>query len=136
MLRQDDFLKSQLVLFAWRHGKPFGGHLASEAIMNVIANRVKLGWGTWIDVLAEAPLKCAVLEQPADIPHVWSPEFTRLLHIVDGVFDSSTKDLSNGALYWFDSSKPVTNEWFKEKIVGELAIHKKCADMNSLLFLR
>ena len=136
MLRQDDFLKSQLVLFAWRHGKPFGGHLASSAIMGVLANRQRLGWGSWMDIIADAPAKSAVLEQPSDVPHVWDPEFTRLLHVVEGVFDSSATDLSNGALYWLDSSKPVTNPWFKEKILGQLDIHKKCADMNSLMFLR
>ena len=104
--------------------------------MHVIANRQRLGWGSWLDVLADAPNKSAILEQPTDIPHVWSPEFIRLLHEVPAVFDGSAKDLSGGALYWFDSAKPVDNPWFKEKILGDLTTHAKCADMNSLMFLR
>jgi hypothetical protein len=136
VLRPDDFLKGQLVLFGWRAGKEFGGHLASVAIMGVIANRVKLGWGNWMEVIADIPAKSATIEQPEGTPQIWSAEFNRLLHEVESVYDSSGKDLSCGALYWFDSSKPVTNEWFKLKVLGDLDTHKRIAEMNSLVFLR
>ena len=136
MLRPDDFLKGQLVLYGWRNGKYFGGHLASEAIMHVLGNRQRLGWGSWMDVIATAPSRQATLELIEDVPQVWEPAFSRLLHSVESIFDGSAKDLSGGALYWFDSSKEVTNPWFKEKILGDLTTHAKCADMNSLMFLR
>lgn len=136
MLRPDDFIKGQLVLYGWRCGHAYGGHLTAEAIMSVIANRVKLGWGGWLEVLAETPFRAAVIETNLDVPKVWSPEMSRLLHDVEGIFDSSSKDLSNGALYWFDSSKPVTNAWFKEKILNDLEHHPKVMDLNSLMFFR
>jgi hypothetical protein len=134
MLRPDDFIKGQLVLYGWRAGKEYGGHLASEAIMHVIANRVRVGWGGWLDVLADVPNKSATIEQPEGTPQVWGQEFSRLLHSVESIFDGSAKDLSNGAVYFADLAKPVTNPWFSERILGDLTTHRKVADMNSLTF--
>lgn len=135
MLRQDDYQKAQLVTVGWKHGKEYGGHLAPCIIMSCIANRQRLGWGTWLDVIDDVPSKCATIEQPTGVPQVWEPGFVRLLHEVEAIYDSS-KDYSNGALYWFDSSKEVTNTWFKEKILGDMETHKKVGDMNSLIFMR
>ena len=135
MLRQDDFLRSQLVLAGWRHGHVFGGHLASCMVMCCLASRVRLGWGTWMEILNDLPSKSATIEQPLEVPSVWEPQFVRLLHEVDAIFDGS-QDYAKGALYWFDSSKPVTNPWFQDKILGDMNTHKKVADMNSLMLLR
>lgn len=133
MLRQDDFLKSQLVLTAWRHGQKYGGHLASCLIMSCLATRQKLGWGNWLDIINTIPNYSATIEQPTGMPSIWEPNFVRLLHEVESIYDGS-KDFSNGAVYWFDSADPVTNPWFKEKILDEKRI--KVADMNSLMFFR
>jgi len=135
LLRQDDYQKSQLVTVGWKHGKEYGGHLAPCIIMSCLANRQKLGWGTWLEILEDVPNKCSTLEQPTGIPQIWEPNFVRLLHEVEAIFDSS-KDYSNGALYWFDSAKEVTNPWFKEKILGDMETHRKVGDMNSLIYLR
>jgi hypothetical protein len=133
VLRQDDLLKGQLVMYGWLHGKEHGGHLAAEAIMSVIANRVRAGWGTWLDVLAQAPSRSATLEQPTGIPDIWSPGMVRLLHAVEGIYEGSAKDLSHGAMYFADSTK-IDNPWFKDKILGDLSTHRKVADMNALMF--
>ena len=134
-MRQDDVQKTQLVMTGWRHGKDYGGHLASCIVMCCLANRQRLGWGTWLDVIEDVPNKCATIVQPIGVPQIWEPNFVRLLHEVESIFDSS-KDYSNGALYWFDSAKEVTNPWFKEKILGDLETHKKVGDMNSMMFFR
>lgn len=134
MLRPDDFSRSLLVLYAWRKGKDFGGHLASEMIMHVLANRVRLGWGNWMQVLKSAQQYDAVQDQGNEYPELWKPEFTRLLHSVESAFESSAKDLSNGALYYADLAKPISNDWFKEKILGDLQTHRRVADMSSLTF--
>jgi hypothetical protein len=134
MLRQDDFLKGQLVMYGWRAGHKYGGHLASTAIMNVIANRVKLGWGSWLEVIHDMPLKSAIVEKSDEMPLLWDPVFIKLLHAVEGVFDSSSPDLSNGAVYFVDLAEPVTNPWFQEKILDHLEIHRRVADLNSLTF--
>lgn len=135
MLRQDDFQRSQLVLAGWRYGHEFGGHLASCLIMSCLANRQRLGWGSWVEVIESIPKYSATIEQPLGYPSVWEPNFVRLLHEVESISDGS-KDYANGAVYWFDSSKPITNPWFSEKILGDSQAHPKTGDMNSLMLFR
>jgi hypothetical protein len=135
LLRQDDYVKSQLVLAGWRHGRKYGGHLGSCIVMSCLANRQKLGWGHWLDVIDSIPKYSATLEQPTGTPSIWSPEFVRLLHEVESLFAGS-QDYSRGGLYWCDSAAPITNQWFKEKILGNLEVHGKCCDMNSLMVFK
>ena len=135
MLRQDDFCRSQLVLAGWRHGHIYGGHLGSCLIMSCLANRQKAGWGPWLEILDTIPRYAATIEQPEGIPSIWEPNFVRLLHEVESISEGS-KDYANGAMYWFDSSKPVTNEWFKEKLLDNKESHPVIGNMNSLMLLR
>jgi hypothetical protein len=135
LLRQDDFQKAQLALAGWRHGRDFGGHLAPCLIMSCLANRQRLGWGNWLEVIEGMPKYSATVEQPVGFPQVWEPNFVRLLHEVESIYDGS-KDYANGAVYWFDSSKPVDNTWFQEKILNDKEAHPKVGDMNSLMLFR
>jgi hypothetical protein len=135
MLRQDDFASGQLVLYGWRHGHEYGGHLASCLIMSVLANRQRTGMGSWMEVIANAEKFHAHESNPIEWPSIWSPEFVRLLHEVQGIFDS-TQNYAKDALFWFDSSKLVTNEWFQEKILGNRESHPVVGNMNSIMLLR
>lgn len=101
--------------------------------MQCLANRQKLGWGSWLEILDSAPKYMATTEPLTGTPQVWEPQFNRLLHEVDGVFDGSAIDLSKGSIYWADLAKPITNEWFKTKII-DAPEHRIVANMNSLSF--
>ena len=104
-------------------------------IMSCLANRQKAGWGTWLDIFEDIPKYAATIEQPTGIPSIWEPAFVRLLHEVEAIFDGS-KDYANGATYWLDSAKPVTNPWFKEKLLDNKESHPVIGNMNSLMLLR
>lgn len=130
MLRQDDFMKSQLVVTGWRWGKEYGGHLAACMVMSCIMNRVRLGWGNVLDVLDRIPNFAATTELPTGTPSIWEPNFVRLLHEVEGIYDG-TVDHSNGALYWCDTRK-VETQFFKEKILGDSQTHHRVMEMNTL----
>ena len=132
MLRQDDFLKSQLVLTGWLYGQQYGGWRAAAMVMSVLMNRVRLGWGTLLDVLEKMPKYAATEEVPTGRPNIWEPEFVKLLHEVEGIYDG-TKDHSSGALYWCDT-RSVTTPFFNEKILGDHDAHPMVANMNSLSF--
>lgn len=136
MLRPDDFCKSQLVLTGWRFGKEYGGHLAACMVMGTLANRVRLGWGSWLEVLERIPVLSAEENIPFqnEYPRIWEPNFVRLLHEVDGIFDNSTKDLSCGAVYWGDLRR-IEREWFKDNVLKN-PDRFKVADMNTLCFWR
>lgn len=103
--------------------------------MSILATRQRLGWGTWFEVCATVPSKTAQLEQPIGIAQVWSPEYVRLLHEVEAIFDGS-KNYAKDAIYWADLAKEVTNPWFKDKILGEPELHRIVGNMNSLTFFR
>lgn len=113
----------------------FGGHLASCLIMSCLANRQRLGWGSWLEVIDNIPKYAATLEQPTDTPSVWQPDFVRLLHEVEAIY-SGAQDYAKGALYWVDTAQPITNDWFKTKILANPDLHPKIADMNSLVLFR
>ena len=132
MLRQDDWLKSQLVLTGWRYGQAYGGWRAAAMIMSVLMNRVRLGWGTLTDVLDKIPKYAATTEIPTGWPPIWEPEFVKLLHEIEGCYDN-TRDHASGALYWCDT-RNVTNPWFIAKILGDHDAHPMVANMNSLSF--
>lgn len=134
MLRQDDFLKGQLVLYAWRAGKQYGGHTAACMIMCAIANRYRAGWGSWLDILDKMPAKSATIEQPTGTPEMWDPTFVHLLHDVDTIFSGSATDLSCGAKYWADMTR-IDNPWFKEKVLNH-PNRQVAANMNSLTFFK
>lgn len=137
MLKGDDYIKGRLVEMGWRFGQSYsGGHLAGQIVMHTLANRVRLGWGSWLKVVDGLPNFMAENElPPLNHPMVWEPIFVKLLHAVDGIFDNSTPDLAKGALYWADLSR-IERSWFKEKILGFPDVHPRVVDMNSLSFFK
>ncbi len=116
--------------------------------MHVFANRVRLGWGSWLRMLDLAPEYMAENELPPLVhPSVWEPTFVKLLSVVDGIYDGSIADKTRGvhsehktgALY-FGALNKIERPWFKTNIIDAvnpltgLRIHQKISDMNNLAF--
>lgn len=144
MLKQDDYVKGKLVESGWRFGQLYaGGHIAGEMVMQAIANRVRIGWGSWLQCIDRIPNFMAENAlPPLEHPSIWEPNFIKLLHAVDGVFDGSLPDKSKGALYWGDLAH-IERPWFLEKIVQgtvenfegvAIPAHQRVACMNGLNF--
>ena len=140
MLKQDDYIRGHLVSMGWRFGQSYGGgHLAGQMVMHAIANRVRQGWGTWLQVIDNIPTFMAEKEMPPLIHgSVWDPAFVKLLHSVDGVHDGSAPDLSKGGLFWGDLIR-IERQWFKEMIAAGNPLtggrqHNRIACMNGLNF--
>ena len=134
-MRQDDYNKAQLVTVGWRWGREYGGYLPALMIMGCVANRVRCGWGSWLQVIERIPHFTAEDFESKEFPSVWEPGFVRLLHEVDGVYDNSGVDLSKGALYWADLRR-VTRTWFKENIIQRSDIHPRIVDCGSLVLFK
>jgi hypothetical protein len=103
-------------------------------IGSCIANRVRLGWGTWLEVLDRIPNFAAITEMPTGTPQIWSPEFIRLLHEVESIYDG-TADHAKGAVYWADT-RYIETAFFREKILGQPDNHPRVVDMNTLILFR
>jgi len=140
MVRQDDFVKSLLILECWRQGKDFGNHQIPLMIMGCLANRQRLGWGSFLDILKGIPKFAATLIQPNrdQVPDIWEPNFIKLLQGIDGVYDGSVPDPALGGIYWADLSKGkkgITNPWFQEKVIDS-ASHLACANQGPFTIFR
>lgn len=144
MLKQDDFVKAQLVAVGWRFGQSYsGGYLAAQMVMNVLGNRFRVGWGSWLECVENVSVHMAENElPPLKFPSLWDQNFVKILHSVDAAYDGTLEDSTKGALYWGDLSR-IERPWFKEKIIqakkedanGSLVpVHPRVADMNSLSF--
>ena len=144
MLKQDDYIKGRLVEMGWRFGQSYaGGHIAGEMVMQTIANRVRVGWSSWLPAIDRIPLYMAEHEMPElKHPSVWEPGFIKLLHAVDGIFDGSIPDKSKGGLYWGDLAR-IERPWFLEKIIQAtkenfegvlIPVHQRVAALNGLNF--
>ena len=135
MLRQDDLIKGQLVLYAWRYGREYGGPKPAQMVMCALANRVKCGQGSWLEVIERIPKYSAELQEPTGFPSIWDQTLVRLLHEVESVYDNSGKDITDGALFWCDLRR-IETEWFRNTILGNLEQHPRIADFGSLTFFR
>lgn len=140
MLKQDQYIQGRLVEMGWRFGKAYGGHMAGQLVMCTLANRVRKGWGSWLQVIDNVPKFMAENElPPLEHPSLWEPGFVKMLHAVDGIYDGSVVDLSKGATYWADLAH-VERPWFKTAIIDSkdpltgLPRYMRVVDMNSLSF--
>jgi hypothetical protein len=140
LLRQDDYVKALIVTECWRQGKDFGNSQIALMVMGCLANRQRLGWGTWLDILKGVPKFSSTLELPnRDVfPDVWEPSFVKLLHSVDAVYEGSIPDPALGGIYWCDlraGISGITNPWFRDKILNS-PLHSACANQNSFTVFR
>ena len=135
-LRQDDFLKGQLVLECWRQGCMHGNHQVPVIILGCLANRQKLGWGNFLEILKGVPKFSATLELPNrdKFPDIWNPNFVRLLHAVDSVYDGSMPDPAFGGVFWATLPN-VDNPWFIEKVLNN-PVHSVCANQGPFTVFR
>ena len=152
MLTQDNFVKSQLVAYGWRYGQLYGGgHLAGTLVMQALANRVRRGFGSYLQVLESVPLYMAEHEMPPlKYPSLWEPNFVKLLHAVEGIYSGSATDMTLGATMidnkprtgglYFGLLNKIERPWFKTQIIDAinplngLRLHNRVADLNCLSF--
>jgi hypothetical protein len=142
-LKPEDYLKSQVVEVAWKFGQSYNsGHLAGLMVMNVLSNRFKAGFGSYLSILETIPNFMAENEiPPMKLDSVWNPLFTKLLHGIEGAFDGSAQDLTKGALYWGDLNR-IQNPWFQTKIIDAVDVvtglrrHPIVMNSNSLSFFK
>jgi hypothetical protein len=135
ILRQDDFLRGQIVLVGYTHGLPYGGHLASCLIMSCIMNRIRAGWGTHLEVLQNLHKFSATIEQPKLVfPSIWEPSFVRLLHEIEAIYDN-TQDYAKGGMFWADL-RHVESRFFLDIIIGQPELHPRIVDMGPLTIFK
>lgn len=128
-MRNGEVAKALLVVEAWREGREYGGYLASEQVAWCLANRVRRGMGSWMDVLANADKNKATAPAERAFPNLWDADFMMLCSKVDGIYDNMGSDLAQGGIFYADTSKEIS-EWFKSDVIRNPAM-TRLVQMNS-----
>jgi len=143
----ETYVKAQLATLAWREGHEQGGFNNALAVAFVIKNRVRAGWGDWLDLIQRHAIWSARNEDELDTtshPDAREPNFQLLLQNIDGVFDNSLQDKLTvspktkagefrAALYYGQLNK-ITRPWFLEKIVRQPDLHPRTSQVGEIVF--
>lgn len=147
-MTQKDVDRVLLTLYAVREAGPRGSLEQMKAICYCLRNRVRAGWGEWMDVIENADetnAHASELTTPID-PN--SRTYQRLLRDVDDIYFgqssiSSTgggEDLENSlcdsqhlCCYWSFVNRAILPS-FAETIVRDPANHPNRATMGTMMF--
>lgn len=133
----EDFVKAQLALFGWREGSENGINGALAPIF-VVRNRVIANWksGDWLEVIGsnhEVSGRCTYPEP--EYPDIRDPEFQKILHYVDGIYEMKTPDsLTDGALYFYDHKHLDPFCWLAKEVICKPEIHPRVASIGTMVF--
>ena len=135
------FERAIVAEFAYSEARETGSLDAMKAILYVLRNRVKAGWGdgTWLSVLRspfEHAVSAIVLAGGFDTQ---DRLLQMLIRDVDDIYMGNTeepvKDLVDDALFWQFVNREVSPE-FVEKIVRDEINHMRIGSLGFLVFYR
>lgn len=122
MLKGTDFIKSLLLERAWMEAHVLGGVRPMQMVAQCLANRVRLGWGTWSYVLSSMAKYSAYDAPTLLLPDPGDPTFTKLLPSIDAIYDNTFEDLVKGGVFWCDlgalSASRMVNSWFETNVMS------------------
>jgi len=103
-------------------------------VAQCIANRVRLGWGSWHQVMFELPIYSAVSQaariQPK-LPEQNDPRFLLLLSSIDQIYDNSFEDLVGAGVFWADLNM-ISSAWFQTNVMRNRE-HARIAQSGTLV---
>lgn len=146
-MTSEAYIRAQLAALAWREGHEQGGVNNSLAVAFIIKNRVRAGWGEWLDQIQRHAIWSARNQSELDQsshPDPREPDFQRLLQQIDGVVDGSLVDkltvapkLKTGegqpGLYYAQLNN-ITRPWFLENIVRKPELHPRTSQVGEVTF--
>jgi hypothetical protein len=138
----ENYIKGRMVQFAVAEAYHVGGWDAMCAVAQVLANRVKNGWGEWYDVLDRAgDYRGTVNDPPKVDPR--AAEFRRMLTMIDDIYHGLADDTNVNveddrggktmALYYADLNN-LNRAWFRENVLSNLVEHPRLATVGPLTF--
>jgi hypothetical protein len=138
----ENYIKGRLVEYAVQEAYLYGGTACMCAVAQVIANRVKAGWGEWKNVLD------GTARYSGNV-HVLTPSFEardltfrHMLSLIDDIYlgtaDDSNVNVTDdrgtlNALYYADLTYPLS-DWFRVNITDHIDKHPRIATVGPLTF--
>jgi hypothetical protein len=137
----ENYIKAKLVDFAAQEACHHGRAEGMLAVAQVLANRVKAGWGEWHKIIATAPDYIGTTQPPAKIdPRDIS--FRTLLGKIDDIYNGTADDSGVNieddrgtmlALYYAELNN-IDRRWFHDNITTQLERHPRIANVGPLTF--
>jgi hypothetical protein len=145
-MTQKDVDRVMLVRYAVKEAGPQGSLEQMKAICYCLRNRVRSGWGEWMEVIETAD------ETRANEPgEPWridtaSRAYQRLLHDVDDIYFGHSAPSSDGptledslcekkrpCFHWLFLDRPI-RQWFKDNIIADKQNHPSNVTMGLTMF--
>ena len=101
------------------------GREAIRAVVHVVANRVKAGWGDWLSVITKKN-QFSSITVVGDSQTVFWPGVRDVIDIwslVNDVYDGRDADNTGGALYYSNEAISINNEWYRNEIINKPTEH-------------
>ena len=145
-MTQKDVDRVMLVRYAAFEAGPRGSLEQMKAICYCLRNRVRAGWGEWMDVIETADEhRGNEANELIRIDHN-SRTYQRLLHEVDDIYFGHSSTFDDGptledtlcekerpCFYWLFLNRP-TRQWFKDNIAADKENHPSNATMGLMMF--
>lgn len=134
----ETYTRAQLARFSAEQGASYGGVNNMLAIAFILRNRVFAGWGTWLDVVEAADLKLAnKTAGREDLAQVFKSGSGRiLLNRIDEIYArAEVEDITGGALWWVDPSRPI-EAWFVKEVMQRPLEHPRKAHIGPVWFFQ
>lgn len=145
-MTQKDVDRVILVRYAVQEVGPRGSLDQMKAICYCLRNRVRSGWGEWMEVLESAEeFRANEPNEPWKID-TGSRAYQRLLYDVDDIYfghrppsgdgptlEDTLCDTRRPLFYWLFLERPM-RQWFKDHIIGDPKNHPNSASMGTILF--
>ena len=137
----ENYIKGRIVDFAVAEAHHHGGADGMLAVAQVLANRVKAGWGDWYKIVQTAPDYIGTIQPRVNLDPR-DASFRRLLATIDDIYQGIADDSNvnveddNGkhlALYYVEPNQ-VDRQWFRENILQQLQRHPRLATVGPLTF--
>lgn len=140
MLTSRDYIKSLLLDISWFEAAALGGVKPMQMVAQCIANRARLGWGDWAQVLSQvytpgphALPRFRLMDRliVRHLPDVSDPRFTQMLSAVDRIYDNTFEDLVKGGTYWADLQLGTFDRQFEQLIMKNSEAHPRTAQSGT-----
>lgn len=141
-MNYENYIKGRIVQFVTREALTEGFD-AMCGVAQVLANRVREGWGEWDVVLDKADRVVGTIRPDTPIDPR-NPTFRRMLTAVDDIYHGVASDDNVNIVNPYDHSKTVSlyycdplncsSEWFRTNVLQDEPNHRRLASIGSLIF--
>ena len=137
----ENYIKGKIVDYAANEAWHHGGIEGMLAVAQVLANRVKAGWGEWHKIILTAPDYIGTVQSPV-VLDPRDASFRRVLASIDDIYQGIADDSNvnveddNGkhlALYYAELNQ-IDRKWFRENVLQQLQRHPRLATVGPLTF--